>query len=89
MCYRKRYFEIYRDHHFRDWLNWMKEKCQDCMCTLLYVLPVFFLPKKNIYTLCFVSKCFLNVLSVSVKDNLTLGAGSLTMLSGVLNQELV
>lgn len=67
----------------------MKEKYQDCMCTLFYVLSVFFLPKKNIYVLCFVSKCFLNVIAVSVGGSLKLGAGSLSAFSDVLNQEQV
>lgn len=66
----------------------MKEKCQDYVHIVLCIISIFFLPKKNIYTLCFVSKCFLNVLSVSVGGKLKCGAGSLPTFSGVLNQEL-
>lgn len=70
---------IYRSLQFRNWLYWMKETCQDWMCTLFYVLSVFF-SKKNIYTLCFVSKCFLNALSQYLEATSNWGASLSTFL---------
>lgn len=67
----------------------MKEKCQDCMCTLFYVLSVFFFLLRKIFTH---FALWVNASLMSCKcgrQAQTWSRFPLSTFSGVLNQELV